>query len=119
LNPSLEHVAITCPDDLVDDVIGFYEDVFGLQRLTKPEGARPKGAWLKLGVGELHISIDEHNPPKAAHFAIQVSDLDEAVTRLRNANCHIEQAAPVVGRKRFYTRDPAGNRIEVLTKDPG
>lgn len=109
----LDHVNVTAPEELEDEVVGWYEDCLGLSRLQKPEGTRPNGAWFGLGSQELHVSVDEHNPHRTAHFAIVVDDYDVVIQRLRDAECHIEQAAAIPGRRRFYTRDPAGNRIEI------
>ena len=41
----------------------------------------------------------------------------DIVERLRGAGCHIEQAGRIPGRRRFYTRDPAGNRLEIITME--
>lgn len=113
----LHHAAITAPPDLEDEVVQWYGTVFGLEPLEKPEGTRDGGAWFSLGRGELHVTIDDHNPPPVAHLAIEVGDLDEVIERLRAAACHIEQAAAIPGRRRLYTRDPAGNRLEILALD--
>ena len=111
----VNHVTVTAPEDLKDETIEWYESCLGLERIGKPEGTHGEsGGWFKAGDQEVHVSIDEHNPHHAAHFAVVVSDLDEVVTRLRDASCHIEQAAPIPGRKRCFTRDPAGNRIELM-----
>ena len=110
---ALDHVNITAPEELEEDVVSWYENCLGLERVRKPEGTRPKGAWFRLGTQELHISIDAHNPPQAAHLGIVVDDYDTVIQGLRESGCHIEQAATIPGRRRFYTRDPAGNRIEV------
>lgn len=119
LSVRLEHVAITCPEELEDQVVRWYQDVFELSTVAKPEGTRPLGTWFDLGDNQLHIQIDEHNPPKIAHFALLVDDLDQAVERLRAARCHIEQASTIPGRRRFFTRDPAGNRLEVVQLEEG
>ena len=111
----LDHVNITAPEELEEEVVGWYETCLGLQRLEKPEGTRPKGAWFGLGEQELHVSVDEHNPPQTAHVGIVVDDFEKVVTRLRESGCHIEQAAVIPGRRRCYTRDPAGNRIEIAS----
>lgn len=115
----VDHVAVTAPEELEAEVVGWYEDVFGLERVDKPEGTRVKGAWFRAGDVQVHITIDEHNPPKIAHFALVVTDPQAAIERLRDAGCHIEQASEIPGRKRFYTRDPAGNRIEVVAFEGG
>jgi catechol 2,3-dioxygenase-like lactoylglutathione lyase family enzyme len=109
----IDHVTVTAPDELMEETLAWYRDTLGLASLEKPEGSRPAGAWFEAGAQEIHISQDPHNPPKTAHFAIAVSDFDRAVERLRTAGAHIEQAAAIPGRQRCYTRDPAGNRIEI------
>jgi len=113
----INHVHITTPQELESQVVEWYERVLGLERDEKPEGTRPKGTWFKIGDQELHVSVDEHNPPKDAHFGVVVDDFTSVIETLRQNGCHIEQAASIPGRHRCYTRDPAGNRIELLTFD--
>ena len=113
----VNHVHVTSPEELVEDVVEWYASCLGLERLEKPEGTRNQGAWFKAGEQEIHISVDEHNPPKDAHFCLAVESLDPVVEGLRGAGCHIEQAASIPGRHRFFTRDPAGNSIEFMSFD--
>ena len=114
---AVDHVHVTTPADLEEEVVAWYRDTLGLEQVEKPDGTRPEGAWFKAGAQEVHVSVDEQNPPKVSHFGIVVSDFDAAVDGLRAAGCHIEQARTIPGRHRFYTRDPAGNRIEVVHFD--
>ena len=111
---SLEHVSVTTPQDLEEQVIDWYRTSLGLEPIEKPPGTRELGAWFQIGDQQVHVTVDEHNPPKAAHFGLIVDDFDEVVTGLRAAGSHIEQARSIPGRRRFYTRDPAGNRIEII-----
>jgi catechol 2,3-dioxygenase-like lactoylglutathione lyase family enzyme len=113
----LEHVNVTAPEDLETQVIAWYEESLGLTRIDKPPGTRPGGAWFSVGEQEVHISRDEHNPPQTAHFCLVTDDIDAVIERLRADGCHIEQASQLPGRRRFYTRDPAGNRIEIASLD--
>jgi catechol 2,3-dioxygenase-like lactoylglutathione lyase family enzyme len=113
---ALEHVAVTAPEELEEEVISWYEEALGLDPLEKPAGTRSGGGWFRAGDQQVHVSIDEHNPPKTAHFGLVVDDFDDVLARLRELGCHVEQAGGAIpGRKRFYTRDPAGNRIEIIT----
>ena len=114
---ALDHVNITAPEELEEEVVDWYESCLGLPRLEKPQGTRPKGAWFQIGDQELHISVDEHNPPQTAHLGLVVDDFETVVTKLRESGCHIEQAAAIPGRRRCYTRDPAGNRIEIASME--
>lgn len=111
---ALDHVNVTTPEELENEVTAWYSDCLGLERLEKPEGTHEGGAWFRAGDHEIHVSLDEHNPPKKAHFGLVVDDYEAIIDRLRAASCHIEQAREIPGRRRFYTRDPAGNRIEII-----
>jgi catechol 2,3-dioxygenase-like lactoylglutathione lyase family enzyme len=115
----VDHVTVTAPDELMDETLTWYRELLGLEELDKPQGAHPSGAWFRAGTGEIHISGDPHNPPKSAHYAIVVSNFDAIVERLRASGHHIEQAATIPGRQRCYTRDPAGNRIEISYLESG
>ena len=110
---ALDHVTVTAPEELSDAVVTWYRDVLGLEPVDKPQGARAAGAWLRAGAGEVHVSIAPQNPPEAAHFCLIVEDFDAAVETLRSAGCHIEQARVITDRRRFFTRDPAGNKVEI------
>ena len=116
---ALDHVNVTTPEELEEEVTTWYRDTLGMEQLDKPEGTRDGGAWFRAGDHEVHISIDAHNPPKAAHFGLVVAGYQAIIQRLRDAGCHIEQARTIPGRHRFYTRDPAGNRIEIMSFDAG
>lgn len=111
---SLDHITVTTPATLEQAVVAWYRELLGLEELDKPEGTRPQGAWFRLGDQQLHISIDEHNPHKSAHFGVVVDDFDRVVERLRAMGCHIEQAREIAGRRRCFTRDPAGNGVEIV-----
>jgi catechol 2,3-dioxygenase-like lactoylglutathione lyase family enzyme len=113
----IDHVDITAPKDLEADVLAWYESVLGLERVAKPNDTPAKGGWFLIGELQLHVTRAEHNPHPRAHFGIEVDDYEAVVQRLREVGCHIEQAHPIVGLHRFYTRDPAGNRIEILSYD--
>ncbi len=115
---ALDHVQVTAPDELIEETCDWYRSCLGLSEMPKPEGTRPRGAWFRIGGQELHVSVDEHNPHKTAHFGMVVDDFDAVVERLRGAGCHLEQASDIPGRHRFYTRDPAGNRIEAVCHRP-
>ena len=113
----IDHVTITAPSELEAEVLRWYREVLGLDEIDKPEGTRSQGAWFRAGSQQLHVTRDEHNPPKTAHFGIVVDDFGRAVEHLRAAGCHMEQAREIPGRRRCFTRDPAGNGIEIMCFD--
>ena len=109
----LDHVTVTAPEELADEVVVWYRDVLGLVQVDKPPGARDAGVWLQAGEQQVHVSIAPQNPPESAHFCLVVDDFGAAVESLRSAGCHIEQARVITDRRRFFTRDPAGNKVEI------
>jgi muramoyltetrapeptide carboxypeptidase len=113
----LDHITVTSPEELEQETIEWYQSCLGLRRVDKPPGTSPSGAWLVAGDQEVHVAIDPHNPHREAHMALAVDDFDGVVEHLRATGCHLEQASTIPGRRRFYTRDPAGNRIEILAFD--
>ena len=100
--------------DRLDEAVGFYRDVMGLEPVERLE-SRGRGAWFKLGGGELHLTEEsEPQPLSNRHFAVEVESLSAARHVILTAGRPIERAEE----NRFFTRDPAGNRIEIVSSQP-
>lgn len=115
---SLHHANLTFPPGLEAETVGFYVETLGLEALPKPHGRRSQGAWLRIGAAEIHLSPDAPGRTEQLaadrHLCLVVSDLDSAEARLRAAGAPIEHdPRPPVGYRRLFTRDPAGNRLEL------
>lgn len=115
----IDHVTVTAPEELMDEVLSWYSERLGLEALAKPDGTRSSGGWFAAGDQQVHVSVDPHNPPQSSHFGLVVDKFDEVVDALRGGGYHIEQASNIPGRRRFFTRDPAGNKIEIVSFDEG
>jgi catechol 2,3-dioxygenase-like lactoylglutathione lyase family enzyme len=93
----------------------FYEAALGLERIPRGD-AEGVGAWFRLGTAELHLGEDPAPQPLSKrHFAVEVDDLDGARRDVLAAGGAIEKED--AGR-RFWTRDPDGNRIEIVQAPP-
>ena len=116
----LDHSFLTIQDGGEDAARRFYGEVLGLEEIQRPEGLqRSGGVWFQAGGQELHLGTDDaHLPPKRPHSGFRVGssvELDEVAERL-TSNCYdVEWDERIESRRRFYTRDPFGNRIELLT----
>ncbi|MGK9168206.1 VOC family protein [Inquilinus limosus] len=115
---ALHHVNLTFPAELEAETVRFYAETLGLERLPKPQGRRSQGAWLRVGAAEIHLSPDapgrEEQMAADRHLCLTVADLDAAAARLRAAGAPIEDdPRPPTGYRRLFTRDPAGNRLEL------
>ncbi len=118
----LDHVQIVAGPGSEDRLRRFYCGVLGLAEIDKPEALRSRGGlWLDCGNMELHIGIDSTPPfnrPSKRHVAFQTADLAALRARLESAGYQIEDdRAPLPGMTRFYTRDPADNRVEFVQRD--
>jgi len=117
---AVSHVNVTVPAALEEAAKHFYEGVFGLAQIPKPEGTRQNmGAWYQLGDLQLHLSVENevHNEVSDRHVCYQVADIDVAALNFRNAGVEIiADGRPVRGQSRFFVRDPGGNLIEITQK---
>jgi hypothetical protein len=77
------------------------------------------GAWFRAGTQELHISEYEDFVPAAkAHpaFALGGAELDGLAERLAAAGAEVRWDERLPGARRFYSFDPARNRLEFLAR---
>ena len=112
----LHHVNVVVEPGRTAAVAPFYA-LLGLVPVPKPsEGVSPGGAWFDIGPGsQLHISeragVQAH-PDQ--HFALVLDDFDEMLARLREAGAPWQEQPDLFGGRRGSTRDPEGNRVELL-----
>jgi catechol 2,3-dioxygenase-like lactoylglutathione lyase family enzyme len=113
----LHHVNIVVRPGETDQLAAFYTEVLGLHQVAKPtEGVTAGGAWFDINdANQLHISerVDAvmHED---MHFGLVVDDFDAVLARLAAAGAPWNPQADLFGGRRGSTRDPLGNRIELL-----
>lgn len=120
----LDHVQVASPRGCETEARRFYGTLLGLEEIDKPPELRARGGvWFRCGNQQLHIGVEDgFAPAQKAHPALRVADdgeLDVLAKRLRQADeCVIwDEALPDI--RRFYTQDPWGNRIELLSESHG
>lgn len=114
----LHHVNVVVPPGGTERVLAFYGEVLGLHRVAKPaEGVAPTGAWFDVdATTQVHVSEREGERNADAHFGLVVDDLAALVERLRAAGAPWTDSPPLFGTRRGFTRDPVGNKIELLER---
>ena len=115
----LDHVQVAAPPGCEREARGFYGDVLGLSELEKPEALRAGGGvWFAAGAQELHVGVTEDfTPAGKAHPGLRVGSdaaLDTLAATLTAAGADVHWDDRIAGRRRFFTADPWGNRIELL-----
>jgi catechol 2,3-dioxygenase-like lactoylglutathione lyase family enzyme len=114
----LDHVQVAAPPGCEAAARAFYAGVLGLPELDKPEPMRASGGvWFEVGAQELHVGVagDGFAPATKAHPGLAVDDAAELAARLDAAGAPVQWDERYPGVRRFYTADPWGNRVELLT----
>ncbi|HEX9512650.1 MAG TPA: VOC family protein [Puia sp.] len=108
----LDHVLISIPVGRQEEARRFYADVLGLEEI---EGEHPRGAmWFTMGTIQLHIRGEAGSWQSDRHLAFEVANLENARQYLGSKGVGLSYSSAIDGRKRFFFRDPFGNRIELL-----
>ncbi|MBA2444247.1 MAG: glyoxalase [Nocardioidaceae bacterium] len=112
----LHHVQVSCPETGEPAVREFYGALLGLREVAKPpELARRGGVWFRGDGYELHVGVETPFVPAAkAHPAFLVDDIDARAAEFSAAGCAVTWDSNFPGYRRFHTRDPHGNRVELL-----
>lgn len=118
-NHSIHHVQVAMPTGRENEACHFYGELLGFEKLIKPDTLQSLGGvWFGTRSIDLHVGVEEpFSPAKKAHVAYQVDDLDLVAEALRTAGFPVKPDDRLPGFRRFYTEDPFGNRVEILTPD--
>jgi catechol 2,3-dioxygenase-like lactoylglutathione lyase family enzyme len=95
--------------------VKFYREVIGLPEIEKPDELKARGgAWFQVGPLQMHVGIDpDLSPASKRHICFLVRDLSAAKAAIQAHGVTIDSEGVAEGLKRFFIRDPAGNRIEI------
>jgi catechol 2,3-dioxygenase-like lactoylglutathione lyase family enzyme len=115
----LDHVQVAAPPGCEREARSFYGELLGLSELPKPAGLQSGGGvWFAAGAQELHVGVAEDSAPaRKAHPGLRVDSdgaLDAVAGALTAAGAAVEWDERIPGRRRFFTSDPWGNRVELL-----
>jgi catechol 2,3-dioxygenase-like lactoylglutathione lyase family enzyme len=113
----INHVSVHARD--LDESVGFYEELFGMQRVPTPK-FQEDVVWLQLGDQQLHVFLrDKAEPPHLHHFGLDVDDFEAVYRRAKERGLldgdafHQAIRMHPLGWVQMYLRDPAGNLVEV------
>lgn len=115
----IDHVQLAAPGGCEDEARCFFGELLGLAEITKPPFLRGRGGvWFAVGSQQLHVGVQEpFSPARKAHPALRVAPghLDQIGERLLAAGATVTWDEALPRYRRFYTDDPWGNRIELLS----
>jgi trans-aconitate 2-methyltransferase len=114
----LDHVQVAMPAAGEDAARAFYAGALGLAERPKPEPLASRGGcWFRGHDVEIHLGVEgDFRPARKAHVALSVDRLDELAASLTAGGHPVRWDDALAGRRRFYTDDPFGNRLELLER---
>ena len=113
---ALDHIQLAMPQGGEDQARAFWSGLLGLAEIDKPEPLKPRGGvWFQLTGAALHLGVESpFAAAQKAHPGLHVSDIASLAIRLEAAGYPIAWDSSLPNRKRFFTVDPFGNRLEFL-----
>ena len=113
----LDHVQLAMPRGEGGRARAYFGGILGLEELVKPAAlARRGGVWFLLPDGrQIHLGVEEpFRPSEKAHPAFVCAALDDLALSLGERSHPVRWDGELAPRRRFYSEDPFGNRLEFL-----
>lgn len=120
-NAALHHISLTTKN--LPRAIGFYENILGFKRVTRP-AFKLNGAWLQNGTVEIHlidwaegsfrnsvsVSTDD------VHFAIRIEDFENLISHLSKRG-YVEGLADEDGKRIIIKRNSMAGYHQLYIMD--
>jgi catechol 2,3-dioxygenase-like lactoylglutathione lyase family enzyme len=113
---AIDHVQLAAPPGSEDRLRAYYADALGMTEIPKPPVLAARGGcWFQAGAVQLHLGIEEDfRPAHKAHPGLRVTDIEAYAARLAAHGAPVTWDDALPGHRRFFSRDPVGNRLEFL-----
>lgn len=117
---ALDHVQLAAPPGSEPELRAFYTGVLGMAEIAKPPALAARGGcWFSAGGVVLHLGVEgDFRPARKAHPGIRVTGIEAFAERLAAHGAEVVWDDHLPGHARFYSSDPAGNRLEFLEPLP-
>jgi hypothetical protein len=108
----LDHIQLAIPPGSEAECRAFWVGILDCAELEKPDALKARGGlWLQADGIEIHLGVQTpFIPAKKAHPAFIVINIDALSTKLTN----VKWDTAIPNRKRLFTTDPVGNRLEFI-----
>ena len=105
------------PAGTEDEARAYFTGLLGMPEIPKPPVLAVRGGcWFQAGDQQLHVGSEPtFTPATRAHPALVTAKFDELRLRLEASGYELTPGAQVDGRQQWFTTDPFGNRIEIVT----
>jgi catechol 2,3-dioxygenase-like lactoylglutathione lyase family enzyme len=112
----LQHVTLEVPRDRVRDCVRFWE-LLGFREIEPPPLLRDRFVWVERNGTHIHLMpLDDPTVPEHGHAAVVAGEA--VVEALVGAGFEPRPGSNAWGAPRWFVRDPAGHRVEVMSAAP-
>jgi len=112
----VHHIALQIPPGAESKVREFYGGVLGMTEVQTAQGCQFRCDDLEF---DFEVDPSASDPvPRQAHPGTLVPDIDALAARLAERGVAVEWDTRFPGYRRFFARDPLGNRLEFLQAIP-
>jgi len=114
----LQHVTLEVAPDKVRACVAFWE-LLGFTEMEPPPLLRHRFTWVEREGTQIHLMpFDAPNTTVNGHAAIVVEDYEPTLAALRERGFELRAGSEAWGAPRTFTRDPAGNHVELMSAAP-
>jgi catechol 2,3-dioxygenase-like lactoylglutathione lyase family enzyme len=114
----LQHVTLEIRAEQLRDCIRFWE-LLGFTELEPPELLRGRFFWVGRNDTQIHLQpVEDPAVPENGHAAVVPDDAEAAVATLREHGFDPQPGSNAWDAPRWFVRDPAGHRVEVMSAPP-
>ena len=115
---NIDHIQLAIPENTEQLCRRFWITILGFEELEKPDSLRARGgAWFRHGKVEIHLGVEKSfRPAVKAPPAFAVAQITLLAHSLKADEHAVLWDTSIPDRRRFFTTDPVGNRIEFLEK---
>jgi catechol 2,3-dioxygenase-like lactoylglutathione lyase family enzyme len=115
----VHHIALSIPPGAEPQVRAFYGGILGMTEVDEPHAGGDHGCHFRTGDLEFDFDVEFGTwIPRHAHPGTLVADIDALADRLAEQGIVVEWDDKFPGYRRFYARDPLGNRLQFLQQIP-
>jgi catechol 2,3-dioxygenase-like lactoylglutathione lyase family enzyme len=98
--------------------VRFWE-LLGFTELEPPPSIRDRFTWVGREDTHIHlVPVERPAVPRDGHTAVVAEDAERAVAGLRGAGFDPQPGSNAWDAPRWFVRDPAGHRVEVMSAPP-
>jgi catechol 2,3-dioxygenase-like lactoylglutathione lyase family enzyme len=96
---SVDHVLLAMPPEKEAEARAFYQDLFGIPEVRKPDNlAKRGGCWFERGPVKIHLGVErDFRPARKAHPAFLVENVRALAAKVTAAGYSVSEDEPLTG----------------------